>query len=133
MHLDENVDKNETHPLYNMLKSILGLIDSGDIKERYYHALPTLMKADAITIGSTVYYRMGPEDIKDSLRVHEATHVWQYKSIGIPLFLIIYAYDYLSGRFRGLSHREAYLGIDFEKQAFGLEDYYKEVSNERSY
>lgn len=133
MHLDENVDKNETHPLYNMLKAILQLIDSGDIKERYYHPLATLMKADAVTVGETVYYRMGPEDIRDSLRVHEAVHVWQYKSLGIPLFLIIYAYDYLRGRFKGKDHRDSYLGIDFEKQAFELEDYYKELYSERTH
>lgn len=52
-----------------------------------------------------------------ALLAHELTHVRQYRRYGMAAFLGRYAGEYLAGRLRGESHREAYLGISFEREA----------------
>jgi hypothetical protein len=51
------------------------------------------------------------------LLAHELTHVRQYRRYGMAAFLGRYLGEYLGRRFAGLSHREAYLAISFERDA----------------
>jgi hypothetical protein len=51
------------------------------------------------------------------LLAHELTHVRQYGRYGMAAFLGRYVGEYLAVRLAGASHREAYLGISFEREA----------------
>ena len=57
-----------------------------------------------------------------SLLVHELVHVRQWGELGVLGFLWRYLGGYLRGRWSGLSHREAYLGIELEVEARRLAD-----------
>jgi hypothetical protein len=58
------------------------------------------------------------KDAPETTPDHEFIHVLQCLECGIIFFLPIYLYDYLDGRFNGMSHKEAYLNIRFERDAF---------------
>ena len=51
------------------------------------------------------------------LIVHELTHTAQWKRLGWGRFLYRYLADYLKGRRRGMSHRDAYRAISLEREA----------------
>ena len=57
-----------------------------------------------------------------SLLVHELVHVRQWVELGVLGFLWRYLGGYLRGRWSGLGHREAYLGIELEVEARRLAD-----------
>ncbi len=56
-----------------------------------------------------------------ALLAHEAAHAAQYQRLGTAAFLLAYLREYLSGRSRGLSHRQAYREISFEREARRVE------------
>lgn len=101
---------------------VLDFISNNKINELYSHPLATFMKADAVTIGSSIYYRKFPEEIPLSLKIHEVVHVMQCREFSTPIFLLKYGLEYLSGRLNGMTHRKAYLNISFEKEAFSIEN-----------
>lgn len=51
------------------------------------------------------------------LLVHELVHVRQWGELGVIRFLWRYLTGYLGGRWKGLSHRAAYLAIPLEVEA----------------
>lgn len=51
------------------------------------------------------------------LMVHELTHIAQWRRLGPIGWARSYVGDYVRGRRGGLSHQEAYLGIDLEEEA----------------
>ena len=51
------------------------------------------------------------------LVVHELVHVRQFRTTGYIRFAIRYVWDYLAGRLRGLSGRDAYLQNPAEIEA----------------
>lgn len=57
------------------------------------------------------------QDRAATLLVHELVHVRQWHDLGVPRFLWRYLTAYLRGRFDGLGHRRAYLGIPLEVEA----------------
>jgi len=57
------------------------------------------------------------QDRAGILLVHELVHVRQWHDLGVPRFLWRYLTAYLRGRFDGLGHRGAYLGIPLEVEA----------------
>jgi hypothetical protein len=56
-------------------------------------------------------------DSAADLLAHELTHVRQYRRYGMAAFLGRYLGEYFGRRFAGLSHRDAYLAISFERDA----------------
>ena len=59
----------------------------------------------AITLRRTLYFRhdfcadfSGAEIGRRALFVHEMTHVWQWRRLGVPLFLLRYARDLIACR-----------------------------------
>jgi len=88
------------------------------VKEIYNHWLPPLIGADAITFGNIILYGMPEDKVWSVLRKHEMVHVEQYAKYGVVRFLIIYIYEYLVGRLKGLDDKQAYRNIGFEKEAF---------------
>ena len=87
------------------------------VKEIYKHWLPRLLKAEAVTLGNTIYYKRAREYVAPRWHIHERVHVEQYNKYGIIGFLCIYLVEYICGRFKGLNHYEAYKAITFEVQA----------------
>lgn len=80
---------------------------------------PVPKQADGITIGRTIIVRRrsaASPNFAHLLR-HELTHVEQWTRLGAVGFVREYATDYLRGRWRGLSHHDAYLAIGLEQQA----------------
>ena len=51
------------------------------------------------------------------LLAHELAHVRQYRRYGMAVFLGRYVGEYLRSRLAGASHRDAYRGISFEREA----------------
>jgi hypothetical protein len=75
----------------------------------------------AMTLPWAIYVR--PEQLRAGgpasgrLLVHELVHVRQWRQLGTRRFAAQYLRDYLRGRRRGLSHRDAYLAVSFEQEA----------------
>ena len=59
----------------------------------------------------------GDREALARLAIHELVHVRQWRDLGFVRFSMGYMADYLGGRRKGLSHRDAYLQIDFEEEA----------------
>lgn len=77
----------------------------------------------AITLGRRIWISPSvPEVSRERLLRHERVHVTQMCRLGIVRFLIVYVWEYLRNRLRGLSADEAYRRISFEKEAFAAED-----------
>lgn len=96
-----------------------------EVIEKFNHWLPILLKANAVTIGNTIYYER-EKTVKypwEWLRNHEMVHVEQYKRYGVPLFLALYLTYYLIGRLQGKDHWQAYKDIPFEVEARKAEKY----------
>ena len=73
--------------------------------------------ANAIVFGRRIF--LASTDPGEELLAHELTHVRQYGRYGMAAFLGRYVGEYLAGRLAGASHREAYRGISFEREAEG--------------
>ena len=86
-----------------------------EVKNHYNSFVPILFKAEAVTIGTHIFYEMSSPSI--FLRRHEEKHVAQYLKHGFVAFLFRYVLEYVLYRLRGMNHREAYLNISFEKEA----------------
>jgi hypothetical protein len=78
--------------------------------------LTTMAGANAIVFGRRIFLATST-DPPAELLAHELTHVRQYGRYGMAPFLGRYVGEYLAGRFAGASHRDAYLGISFEREA----------------
>ena len=83
-----------------------------------------LCRAEAVTVGRSVFFsRRGWLELERRSRkglvllAHELAHVDQYRRRGLLAFLAAYLGEYLEGRRRSLSHRQAYLEISFEREA----------------
>lgn len=84
------------------------------LKVWFFRYLPE--GVDAITIKDHILFRS--DKPSENLIRHEMTHVEQYRKEGAVRFLTIYAIDYVFGRLRGLSHKEAYRAVRYEKEAY---------------
>lgn len=72
--------------------------------------------ADAITIVRVISVRAAAAADPHLMR-HETAHVRQWRDLGILGFLRIYLGSYLSSRWNGYGHRQAYLRIPLEVAA----------------
>jgi hypothetical protein len=74
-----------------------------------------------MTLRRTIFldpvYLAASERTSGILIAHELVHARQWLELGIVGFLWSYAGGYLKGRFSGLGHHEAYLGIELEVEA----------------
>jgi hypothetical protein len=91
---------------------------------RLARILTSVARSDAIVFGRRVFLGASAETAiaagaaaATALLAHELTHVRQYRRYGIAAFLGRYVGEYLAGRLAGSSHREAYRGISFEREA----------------
>jgi len=91
---------------------------------RLARLLTSLADSHAIVFGRRIFLAPsahgaleGDADSAAELLAHELTHVRQYRRYGMAAFLGRYLGEYLGRRFAGLSHRDAYLAISFERDA----------------
>jgi hypothetical protein len=91
---------------------------------RLARLLTSLAGSHAIVFGRRIFLAPSAHgalaadaDSAVDLLAHELTHVRQYRRYGMAAFLGRYLGEYLGRRFAGLSHREAYLAISFERDA----------------
>lgn len=90
-----------------------------EIKHHYNHWLPSLFGAIAVTFGRHIFYKDSKPE--DWLVRHEEKHVDQYILYGTFGFLYKYITEYLAGRIKGKSHRQAYRNISLEVEARAAE------------
>ena len=64
----------------------------------------------------------GPAEPLARLLCHELVHFRQWRELGSLGFVVRYLADYVRGRLRGLSHRQSYLAIGLEAEAYHLQD-----------
>ena len=110
--------------LPGQVSSALGGLDLDQVDVRPAGRLLTKLwgnTVSAMTLGTRIYVK---PDLLDSdptrlgpLIVHELVHVRQWADLGVLRFLWRYISGYLSGRFTGLSHPEAYRAIPIEIEA----------------
>jgi Domain of unknown function (DUF4157) len=91
---------------------------------RLARLLTSIAGASAIVFGRRIFLATSAAVAVESdvaaaaeLLAHELTHVRQYGRYGMAAFLGRYVGEYLAGRLDGASHRDAYLGISFEREA----------------
>lgn len=95
----------------------------------------------ALTFVNTIYYGTGYADDFSAgdararaLLLHEMTHVWQYATIGVPVFLARYVKDLASVMFRAPRMYDYKVGEPFAKarleaQAQMVQNYYLRRAN----
>jgi hypothetical protein len=91
------------------------------IQHKYNHWLPKYLGAAAITLGYTIVYDMAENEVPQRLYRHEMKHIEQISRLGVIPFYVLYLWEYIQGRRKGLSHWEAYREISFEKEAVKAE------------
>jgi branched-subunit amino acid transport protein AzlD len=72
------------------------------------------MELEAITIFPFIIFAEKPVE---SLIRHETTHFNQQVKYLVIGFYLVYAFEYLKNRLKGMSHFDAYYQIPFEKEA----------------
>jgi hypothetical protein len=84
----------------------------------YNSRFARLLGVNGITLYPFIF--IADSFIKCSPRVlrHEQIHIKQQKDWFIIPFYIVYIWDYILGRIKGLNHREAYRNIRFEIEAY---------------
>lgn len=82
-------------------------------------------RASGITLGTRVYIRRNlfgrNGNLPMVLVTHEVAHVVQYLRDGTVPYLTRYLGEYFAGRLAGMSDREAYLRISYEREARQVE------------
>jgi hypothetical protein len=91
---------------------------------RFAQVLTSVAGASAIVFGRRIFLAASAANTWSTdapsaaeLLAHELTHVRQYRRYGMAAFLGRYVGEYLRSRLAGASHRDAYRGISFEREA----------------
>jgi hypothetical protein len=106
----------------DVIQKIYKYRKENNIKEKFNHFIPELLKADAVAFNNTIYYKSSKANTPMSLKIHETVHLMQFKESGIAGFLFKYFLEYLAGMLSGKSRYEAYRSISFEVEAFNIEE-----------
>lgn len=83
----------------------------------YNSRFPRWFGFDGITLWPFIFIAFSKEDCPDRLRHHEEIHLGQQLAWLLVGFYIVYVWDYLVGRIKGLNDYEAYRAIRFEVEA----------------
>jgi hypothetical protein len=84
----------------------------------YNSKVPKLLKAEGLTIFPLIWVVYSKEKCPGWLLNHEKVHIKQQKKWLLFPWFAIYGCDYLWGRFKNMSHDEAYRNTRFEKDAY---------------
>jgi hypothetical protein len=89
------------------------------VRAYYDHWLPRLIGMGAVTVYPFVFFALTRDDrrLPDLVR-HEAIHVRQTRRQGWLSSNLLYLFEYVAGRFKGLTHMQAYLQISAEVEAY---------------
>ena len=80
----------------------------------------------AITLGFIVFAR---NEMSETTKRHETIHFQQFLETLFVGFLILYFYDYIVGRIKGIKGPDAYRAIRAELEAYGNQDDESYLSN----
>ncbi len=81
--------------------------------------IPPLCGEWATTIYPFIFLKAGlSADQERIILSHEMIHVAQVERLGWLRFYTSYIVYYIKGRLKGLSHKDAYLAIPFEAEAY---------------
>ena len=122
---------------YDIYPEFVASYDLHDIRVR--EGIPWYVVGDpaAYTSGNDIYFAPGKYDPTTAsglaLIGHEALHAQQYQELGTFQFRVSYLGEYLGGRLSGLSRRNAYGGISFERDAYALQGRIKQDLERRGY
>lgn len=86
------------------------------IREVYDSRICKFLNVGGIVLWPFVFYYDKNPDLE--VRYHEMTHLLQIKRHGVIGFYWLYLVNYVILRFSGKSHALAYYELDFEKEAF---------------
>jgi hypothetical protein len=84
----------------------------------YNSNLAKILKVDGITLFPFIFIANSKENALEWRISHEKVHLWQQLKWLIIPFYVVYLLEYVSGRFKGLNHYQAYRNISFEKEAW---------------
>ncbi len=84
----------------------------------YNSKIPKFFGYKGMTVGNLIMISHSEEDCPEWLLKHEQVHVQQQKDWWYLPYYAVYAWDYIVGRFNGLTHWGAYRDIRFEKEAY---------------
>ncbi len=84
----------------------------------FARALGKLFGFSGITIWPFIIVTTSQEDTSERLINHELIHFEQAKELLVIGFYLLYLYYYAKGLIITRSHKEAYYGIKFEKEAY---------------
>ena len=62
------------------------------------------------------------EEMRETVIRHERIHCWQQIMLLVVLFYVLYAVFYLFNLVKYRSHKEAYMNIPFEREAYRNQD-----------
>lgn len=89
------------------------------IRPRYEHWLPRLIKVGAITLYPFVLFaKSASEAMATRVVHHECVHVRQVRTLGWFRFYASYGFQYVLGRLMGMDHNTTYFQIRFEAEAY---------------
>lgn len=84
----------------------------------YNSNIPGILKAQGVAIFPFIFISHKEPDCPEWLIRHEKVHIrQQLQWLFIPFF-VVYGFDYLKGRIKGMNHNDAYMDIRFEKEAY---------------
>jgi hypothetical protein len=86
----------------------------------YSSKIPKLFGSEGLTFLWFIFICHSEKNCSEWLLKHEQLHVKQQKDWWYIPYMFVYMWDYIVGRCKGMSHREAYLNIRFEKEAYAL-------------
>lgn len=94
------------------------------IREIFDSRLASLIRVGGITLYPFIFYHpsiasMSPTRIR-AIRRHEWEHIKQVRHHGWFKFYASYLWQYVKGRFKGLSHHASYASISFELEAHAV-------------
>ena len=84
----------------------------------YNSKIPKWLGYEGLTLYPFIFIIHSYIDCPKWLIKHEQIHLRQQLRWFIIPFFIVYIWDYVAGRVKGLNHNEAYKNIRFEKEAY---------------
>lgn len=83
----------------------------------YNSKIPKLFEYEGMTIFLFIFISYSKEDCPKWLIQHEQMHIQQQKDWWYIPYYIVYIWDYLKNRIKGMNHNDAYRNIRFEIEA----------------
>ncbi len=87
------------------------------MKVRRFYRQEWLIPNTGLAIKPFIFYYYSENLISDGLDAHEMEHIKQQQREGLLIFGVKYVFYFLTGLFKSLSFKQAYLDIPYEVEA----------------